>query len=36
MALIRLAYAADLPPTDRLVRDLLEGDTKLHHVLTLP
>jgi DNA polymerase-3 subunit gamma/tau len=28
MALIRLAYAADLPPTDRLVRDLLEGDTK--------
>ncbi|HEY0282487.1 MAG TPA: DNA polymerase III subunit gamma/tau [Rhizomicrobium sp.] len=27
MALIRLAYAADLPPTDRLVRDLLEGET---------
>jgi DNA polymerase-3 subunit gamma/tau len=26
MALIRLAYAADLPPTDRLVRDLLDGD----------
>jgi DNA polymerase-3 subunit gamma/tau len=26
MALIRLAYAADLPPTDRLVRNLLEGD----------
>ncbi|MDE1938279.1 MAG: DNA polymerase III subunit gamma/tau [Alphaproteobacteria bacterium] len=25
MALIRLAYAADLPPTDKLVRDLLEG-----------
>ena len=25
MALIRLAYAADLPPTDRLVRDLMEG-----------
>jgi DNA polymerase-3 subunit gamma/tau len=25
MALIRLAYAADLPPTDRLVRDLLDG-----------
>ena len=24
MALIRLAYAADLPPTDKLVRDLLE------------
>ena len=28
MALIRLAYAADLPPTDKLVRDLLEGDAK--------
>jgi DNA polymerase-3 subunit gamma/tau len=26
MALIRLAYAADLPPTDKLVRDLLDGD----------
>jgi DNA polymerase-3 subunit gamma/tau len=26
MALIRLAYAADLPPTDKLVRELLEGD----------
>jgi DNA polymerase-3 subunit gamma/tau len=26
MALIRLAYAADLPPTDRLVRDLLAGE----------
>jgi DNA polymerase-3 subunit gamma/tau len=25
MALIRLSYAADLPPTDRLVRDLLDG-----------
>jgi DNA polymerase-3 subunit gamma/tau len=25
MALIRLAYAADLPPADKLVRDLLEG-----------
>jgi DNA polymerase-3 subunit gamma/tau len=25
MALIRVAYAADLPPTDKLVRDLLEG-----------
>jgi DNA polymerase III subunit gamma/tau len=25
MALIRLAYAADLPPTDRLVRDLLDN-----------
>jgi len=25
MALVRLAYAADLPPTDRLVRDLLDG-----------
>jgi DNA polymerase-3 subunit gamma/tau len=25
MALIRLAYAAELPPTDRLVKDLLEG-----------
>jgi len=28
MALIRLAYTADLPPTDRLVRDLLEGDAQ--------
>ncbi|HKD23594.1 MAG TPA: DNA polymerase III subunit gamma/tau [Rhizomicrobium sp.] len=26
MALIRLAYAADLPPTDKLVRDLIEND----------
>ena len=26
MALIRLAYAADLPPTDKLVRDLIDGD----------
>jgi len=26
MALIRLAYAAELPPTDRLVKDLLERD----------
>jgi DNA polymerase-3 subunit gamma/tau len=25
MALIRLAYAAELPPTDKLVKDLLEG-----------
>ena len=25
MALIRLAYAAELPPTDRLVRDVLDG-----------
>jgi DNA polymerase-3 subunit gamma/tau len=25
MALIRLAYAADLPPTDKLVRDLMDG-----------
>jgi DNA polymerase-3 subunit gamma/tau len=25
MALIRLAYAADLPPTDKLVRDLLDS-----------
>jgi DNA polymerase III subunit gamma/tau len=25
MALIRLAYAADLPPADKLVRDLMEG-----------
>jgi DNA polymerase-3 subunit gamma/tau len=25
MALVRLAYAADLPPTDQLVRDLLDG-----------
>ena len=26
MALVRLAYAADLPPTDKLVRDVLEQD----------
>ncbi|HZQ40454.1 MAG TPA: DNA polymerase III subunit gamma/tau, partial [Rhizomicrobium sp.] len=26
MALIRLAYAAELPPTDRLVRDLMDGN----------
>jgi DNA polymerase-3 subunit gamma/tau len=26
MALIRLAYAAELPPTDKLVKDLLERD----------
>ena len=25
MALIRLAYAADLPPTDKLVRDVMDG-----------
>jgi DNA polymerase-3 subunit gamma/tau len=25
MALIRLAYAADLPPADRLVRDVMDG-----------
>ena len=25
MALIRLAYAAELPPTDKLVKDLLDG-----------
>jgi DNA polymerase III subunit gamma/tau len=28
MALIRLAYAADLPPTDKLVRDLMDGETR--------
>jgi DNA polymerase III subunit gamma/tau len=28
MALIRLAYAADLPPTDKLVRDLLDGESR--------
>ena len=27
MALVRLAYAADLPPTGKLVRDLLDGET---------
>ncbi|HUO99178.1 MAG TPA: DNA polymerase III subunit gamma/tau, partial [Rhizomicrobium sp.] len=26
MALIRLAYAADLPPTDKLVRDVMDGN----------
>ena len=30
MALVRLAYAADLPPTDKLVRDLLDGDAPSH------
>ncbi len=25
MALVRLAYASDLPPTDKLVRDLMDG-----------
>jgi DNA polymerase III subunit gamma/tau len=28
MALIRLAYAADLPPTDKLVRDLLDNPAR--------
>jgi len=28
MALIRLAYAADLPPTDKLVRDVLDNENK--------
>jgi DNA polymerase-3 subunit gamma/tau len=28
MALIRLSYAADLPPTDRLVRDVLDASDK--------
>ena len=28
MALIRLAYAADLPPTDKLVRDLMDGGAR--------
>jgi DNA polymerase-3 subunit gamma/tau len=28
MALIRLAYASDLPPTDKLVRDLLDNEAK--------
>ncbi|MBV8798514.1 MAG: DNA polymerase III subunit gamma/tau [Alphaproteobacteria bacterium] len=28
MALVRLAYAADLPPTDKLVRDLLDGTSE--------
>jgi DNA polymerase-3 subunit gamma/tau len=27
MALIRLAYAADLPPTDKLVRDVMDGES---------
>ena len=34
MALIRLAYAADLPPTDKLVRDLLDGETKSGNTLS--
>ncbi|HSZ73524.1 MAG TPA: DNA polymerase III subunit gamma/tau [Rhizomicrobium sp.] len=28
MALIRLSYAADLPPTDKLVRDVLNSETR--------
>ncbi len=36
MALIRLAYAADLPPTDKLVRDLLEGEQKSSTARTAP
>ena len=28
MALIRLAYAAELPPTDKLVKDMLDGDAR--------
>jgi DNA polymerase-3 subunit gamma/tau len=28
MALIRVSYAADLPPTDKLVKDLLDGGAK--------
>jgi len=28
MALVRLAYAADLPPTERLLRDLVSGDAQ--------
>jgi DNA polymerase III subunit gamma/tau len=28
MALVRLAYAAELPPTDKLVRDLMENGAK--------
>ena len=30
MALIRLAYAADLPPTDKLVRDVMDGIADPH------
>jgi len=30
MALIRLAYAADLPPTDKLVRDILDNPPNSH------
>jgi DNA polymerase-3 subunit gamma/tau len=30
MALVRLAYAADLPPTDKLVRDVLEQGAAPH------
>ncbi|MDE2012238.1 MAG: DNA polymerase III subunit gamma/tau [Alphaproteobacteria bacterium] len=33
MALIRLSYAADLPPTDKLVKDLLENGSKPHTAL---
>jgi DNA polymerase-3 subunit gamma/tau len=31
MALIRLAYAADLPPTERLVKDVMEGGGAAPH-----
>jgi DNA polymerase-3 subunit gamma/tau len=34
MALIRLAYAADLPPTDKLVRDVLDGETRSRTTLS--
>jgi len=35
MALVRLAYAADLPPTDKLVRDILEnGETSARPMRT--
>jgi DNA polymerase-3 subunit gamma/tau len=36
MALIRLAYAADLPPTDKLVRDLLDGESTVPRPAAAP
>jgi DNA polymerase-3 subunit gamma/tau len=36
MALIRLAYAADLPPTDKLVRELLDAEGSDAHASHTP
>ncbi|HEX9159504.1 MAG TPA: DNA polymerase III subunit gamma/tau [Rhizomicrobium sp.] len=36
MALVRLSYAADLPPTDKLIRDVLEGERPTTTTATRP